>query len=323
MSSLPHSSSSPLCKSSPSRGSGPSGNTESPSGTDSSVATTTTKHFPPNGLTRSGIACWWSILNLIQDATKAGIPCYLWTFTFAKVYPDSWCGNMHRNLVRCLGDDAKAGKLGKNGFAGVRVTEVHPGGHGIHFHWVVRGKMPLGRVRQRARQCGFGFVFIARDERGRFRRVDVGAAGYVAKYLNKGDKLAGVRSWACIGAYNGTKTVDIEFDSAQNRVFRAAYGTAKLAGSPPSICYQTAVLAARDFAHNADDRDQAGGVGRIQAGAEGTGELAGRETQSGLAGIMGDAPNNHLEARPTREQQRAEDIQRFIAVALSDDRQTV
>jgi len=279
----------------------------------------TVKHFPPNGLTRSGIACWWSILNLINDAKLQGIPCYMWTLTFAKVYPDSWCGNMHRNLVRALGDDAKAGYLGKNGFAGVRVTEVHPNGHGIHFHWIIRGRIPLGRVRMRAKQCGFGHVFIARDERNRFRMVDAGAAGYVAKYLSKGDKLAGVRSWACIGDYNGTKTVDIEFDSAQNRIFRAAYRTAKLVGSPPSLCYQAAVLAAREFAHHADDRDKFGGVGRIQAGVESVGESQRNETQSGIAGIMGDAPSKFVEPRKSKEQQRAEDLQRFITLNVPFD----
>jgi len=242
----------------------------------------------------------------------------MWTLTFAKVYPDSWCGNMHRNLVRCLNDDAKAGKLGKHGFAGVRVTEVHPGGHGIHFHWIIRGKMSLGRVRKRAKQCGFGHIFIARDDRNRFRRVDVGAAGYVAKYLNKGDKLAGVRSWACIGDYDGTKTIDIEFDSAQNRVFRGAYRTAKLAGAPPSLCFQSAVLASRNFAHNADDRDQLGGVGRMQEGPSSPPSGPAHETQSGIAGIMGDTPNNTVESAPTPDQQRANDIQRFIEVALSD-----
>lgn len=281
------------------------------------------KHFPPNGLSRSGVACWWSILNLIQGAKAEGVPCYMWTLTFAKVYPDSWCGNMHANLVRLLGNDAKRGHLGKCDFAGVRVTEVHPGGHGIHFHWIIRGRLPLSRVRQRAKQCGFGHIFIARDARQRFRVVDEGAAGYVAKYLTKGDKLAGVRSWACIGNYNGTKTIDIEFDSAQNRVFRAAYRAAKLAGSPPSLCYQTAVLAGRNFAHNADDRDQFGGVGRIQAGTEGVGESAGIETQSGLVGLMGDTPNNVVEPRKSKAQADSEFIQRLIETALPDDRDPV
>lgn len=211
--------------------------------------------FPPIGLNRSGVACWWSILNLIQQSSKEGIPCYLWTLTFKKTYPDSWCGNMHRNLIRHLVADSKAGRTGAKAFAGVRVTEVHPDGHGIHFHWVIKGKLSLGCVRKRAKQCGFGHVFIARDGSNRFRQIDVGAAGYLCKYLTKGDRLAGIRSWSCIGDYDGVKTKDIEFDSPDSRVFRQAYAASKLAGSPQSLCFQSAVLAQRKYNHEADSRE--------------------------------------------------------------------
>jgi len=225
---------------------------------------------------------------------------------------------MHALLVRKLGDDAKAGYMGPHGFCGVRVTEVHPGGHGIHFHWIMRGRLPLHRVRKRAKECGFGHIFIARDKSNRFRKVDEGAAGYVAKYLTKGDKLAGVRSWACIGSYNGTKTKDIEFDSQQNRVFRAAYRTAKLAGAVPTLCFQAAVLASRNYAHNADDRDKVGGVGRLEAGDACLTENTGHETQTGIVGIMGDAPNNVVEPRKTSDQLNTEFIQRLTQIALPE-----
>jgi len=224
--------------------------------------------FPPADLTRSGVACWWSILNLIRDSEKEGVPCYLWTLTFAKTYPDSWCGNMHGKLVRALGDDAKLGHLGKDGFAGVRVTEVHPDGHGLHFHWVIRGKLPLARVRFRAKQCGFGHIFIARDARNRFRRIDTGAAGYLCKYLTKGERLAGIRSWNCIGKYDGVKTYDIEFDSPDSRVFRAAYRAAKLAGSPAALCFQAAKLAQRKYNHEADAREQITSIRGLEERAE-------------------------------------------------------
>lgn len=265
--------------------------------------------FPPNGLTRSGVACWWSILNLIQGSAERGVPCYMWTLTFKKVYPDSWCGNMHRRLVSLLALDSKRGHLGNVPFAGVRVSEVHPGGHGIHFHWIVAGRLPLSRVRERARQCGFGFVFIARDERGRFRKVDAGAAGYVAKYLGKGDKLRGVRSWACIGDYDGTKTKDIEFDSQQNRVFREAYRTAKLAGAPPSLCFQAGVLRSRQFAHYADDRDKPGGVGRLEARSDCVAKNEGTIQQLGIAGIMGDGSKTYVETPIDPHDQRERDLQ--------------
>jgi len=216
--------------------------------------------FPPNGLNRSGLACWWSIKNLIETATLEGIPCYMWTLTFAKTYPDSWCGNMHSKLVTKLLLDDKAGKMGKQGFGGVRVSELHPGGHGIHFHWIIRGRLSLELVKRRAKESGFGHIFIARDANNRFRKVDVGAAGYVAKYLTKGDRLHGVRTWACIGNYTGVKTVDIQFESKKNEVFRQAYRTAKLAGANSAQCYISALTVANKWDHFADDRDGLHGI---------------------------------------------------------------
>lgn len=210
--------------------------------------------FPPLGLNRSGLACWFSIFNLIEEARKQGIKCYMWTLTFKQTYPDSWCGNMHRSLVRSIRDANRAGKL-PDGFAGVRVTEDHPGGHGLHFHWIVRGRLPLNVVRHCAKRAGFGHVFIARDEHGRFRPVDAGAAGYVAKYLTKNTKLHGIRGWACIGDYEGTKTTDVEFDSESHRVFRAAYREAKLVGAPAPLAFSHAVVVQRRYQHQADDRD--------------------------------------------------------------------
>jgi len=185
------------------------------------------------------------------------VPCYLWTLTFAKTYPDGWCGNMHAKLVAHLSNDSKRRpRFFPHGFAAVRVTEEHPGGHGLHFHWVVRGRMPLKLVRERAHAVGFGHIFIARDKSGRFKRCDAGVAGYVAKYLTKGQKLHGVRSWACIGDYEGVKTKDIEFDGNKNRVFRQAYKDAKNSGSPPAICFQHATVVTRQWEHEHDTRTE-------------------------------------------------------------------
>jgi len=181
----------------------------------------------------------------------------MWTLTFKECHPDSWCGNMHQRLVRALGDDAKRHPSAfPNGFGGVRVVEDHPGGHGLHYHWIVRGRLPLHRVRERAIASGFGHVFIARDENRRFRKVDEGAAGYVAKYLTKGSRLVGVRTWANIGDYEGVKTRDIEFDSTSNRVFRQAYRTAKLAGANPQLCYSEAVIKQRAWEMDRDIRSE-------------------------------------------------------------------
>jgi len=187
-------------------------------------------HRPPLGLTRSGVACWWSIYNLISESVT---PCYLWTLTFKEVYPYSYYGNMHRSLVAYLINDDKRGYLGPDGFAAVRVIEEHPGGHGLHYHWIVKGRMPINRVRLRAEQCGFGRINIAQDKKtGRVKVCDVGAAGYLAKYLTKNEKLPGVRAWACLGRYKGVATKDIEFRSKEADVFRAAYREGIRSGMP-------------------------------------------------------------------------------------------
>jgi len=260
-----------------------------------------TQAFPPNGLNRSGLACWWSIKSLIEDSSAKGIPCYMWTLTFAKTYPDSWCGNMHSKLVTKLLLDDKAGKLGKYGFGGVRVSELHPNGHGLHFHWIIRGRLPLAQVKKRAREAGFGHIFIARDKNNRFRSVDVGAAGYVAKYLTKGDRLHGVRAWACIGNYTGVKTIDIVFESKKNEVFRQAYRTAKLAGANSAQCYITALTISARWEHFADDRDGPHGVEladkirqevsgnliRLRAGAQSNRDAPASGRESPLGGLGG------------------------------------
>lgn len=209
----------------------------------------------------------------------------MWTLTFAKVYPDSWCGNMHAELVRLLGDACRErkGVRSRTPFGGVRVTEVHPNGHGIHFHWIIRGRLSLALVRKCAKKAGFGHVFIARDTSGRFRAVDGGAAGYVAKYLSKGDKLTGTRAWACIGDYNGTKTRDIEFDSQSNRVFREAYREAKLAGAVAPLCFAAAKIAQRKFDHFSDVRDGAG----VESGTNARGAEIGGVALDGDGGKLG------------------------------------
>lgn len=225
--------------------------------------------FPPAGLNRSGVACWFSIKGLIESAHACGIPCYLWTLTFADVVPDSWAGNMHSRLVAYMRNSVRDGHIPE--FAGVRVVEEHPGGHGLHYHWVLRGKVSLAVVRSNAKRAGFGHVFIARDSNRRFRKVDVGAAGYLAKYLTKNEKLHGVRSWACIGTYEGSKTRDIEFASKSVDVFRTAYAEAKFNGLPRASCFNAGIIAQRRH----DACDDTGGDGCFRPRSDATGRPAG------------------------------------------------
>lgn len=190
--------------------------------------------FPPLGLNKYGVACWWSILDLVMHHS----PCHLWTLTTAKALPDSYYGNMHSNLMRMLRDDLRSGLL--KSFGGVRVVEVHPGGHGLHYHWVIRGRVSVDHIRKRATACGFGRIHV--DP----RPCSPWVAPYLAKYLVK-DRVRGVRSWSCIGDYTGYKGRDIEFSSRSIEVYKRAYRDALGLGLSKGQAFVMAKKAQRAF----------------------------------------------------------------------------
>jgi len=199
------------------------------------------------GMTASAAACYMSLFYLIVNHS----PCYLWTLTTAKGYPDSYYGNMHAKVMKEMGHAAEKGLIPKD-WGGVRVVEVHPGGHGLHYHWVMRGRMDINVVREITTRCGFGRINIAQNENGTIRVVDEGAAAYLVKYLlKKGDKPVGARKWACIGTYEGVKTKDIVFDSPSIAVFRTAYREALASGMPRGQALTFAKVRQRYYDHNA------------------------------------------------------------------------
>jgi len=201
--------------------------------------------FPPLGLTKSGVACWWSLKNLIDSG-----PCYLWTFTTADTHPDYVYGFMHRELLKYLNNDTMAGRFPV--INGVRVIEEHPGGHGLHFHWVVRGKLPVHRVRYRAERAGFGRINVDPEP------CTPLVAPYLCKYLLKNSKLHGVRMWANIGAWEGVKTRDIEVDSNSSRVFRDNFRHARAMGKTRGAAFNFAKV--EQFAYDNDFTEQSTGT---------------------------------------------------------------
>jgi len=172
-------------------------------------------------LPRSALACWWSITHLIRETEAQGSHCYLWTITCGQVVPDHWFGQMHSVMVRNVGDAARRGTQSSAGgtipqnWGGVRVFEAHPGGHGLHAHWVMRHRMDWHVVKDCALRAGLG-PRIHVD----FKPCRLATAYYLAMYLLKGDKLRGLRAWANIGTYDGIGGRDIELDSARIRAIR-------------------------------------------------------------------------------------------------------
>ena len=60
---------------------------------------------------------------------------YLWTLTVADLRADSYIAHCRQRLLLAMRGEERAGRMVP--FAGVRVTEVHPSGHGLHDHWVM------------------------------------------------------------------------------------------------------------------------------------------------------------------------------------------
>ena len=146
-------------------------------------------------MSKSKIACRFSIDTLLAGCVGS----YMWTFTTPKKYPVRltalmW-GELSRNLVRSLG------------FRGVRVFELHPGGHGLHIHVITDKRYNVNSIRHYSRMAGFGRIDVSYKH--------LSGADYVSKYLGKQHRpkaLKGLRLWQCLG-FSGSKVKDIVLDS--------------------------------------------------------------------------------------------------------------
>jgi len=194
--------------------------------------------FFPVNLNASGIACWWSIRNLIT--TNPG-RCHFWTLTFKDAVSDAQASNMHRELMRDINHAVRSFEW-PAGWGGVKVAEAHPGGHGIHFHWVINGVIPIRTLNRIAAKWGFGRIQVDKQP------ATPALANYLAKYLTKkSDKLHGIRKWGCIGNYSGVRARDIEFDSPSINVFRGALREAVSAGKPKGAAFLYAMKKQQEF----------------------------------------------------------------------------
>lgn len=169
-------------------------------------------------MSKSRIACEMSIESLLRGRKWA----YLWTFTVAEEKLDPretarrW-NRCQRKLVLELG------------FIGVRVFEMHPGGHGLHVHLVTPFRYWVGAVRKVTKRYLFGRINV--------KPIPAICGDYVAKYLTKQTlqdfpELKGLRLWAKIGtklsSWKGTKVNDIFTESEALDLFRRWYKLASL-----------------------------------------------------------------------------------------------
>jgi len=130
--------------------------------------------------------------------------CYFWTFTWIGVYPDWWYGYQWNRFMLCFRT------FFGRGIRGVRVVEISPGGHGLHFHAILNRRFNVNMVRRIGRRFGIGRVQVA--------RVDSGTVKYMIKYMRKAyARPIGVRVWGCIGGWKSSRKNSIQVDSPFHR----------------------------------------------------------------------------------------------------------
>ena len=135
-----------------------------------------------------------------------------WTFTLPYEYHPYKAGQMWGDLCRELKRSL--------GFSGVRVFELHPGGHGLHVHAVTTDLIRVEKVRKICKRHGWGRVHVKKINGEK-------AKNYLAKYLTKqrqswaGAKLSGVRWWGVFGKVEKrVRVVDIECVSVQSEMWK-------------------------------------------------------------------------------------------------------
>lgn len=129
---------------------------------------------------RSQIAC-----RFAAEAVASQGRCYLWTFTTGSVVTGRQISEVWQAFSERMMKEFP-------GWSGVRVFELHPGGHGWHVHFVTGRYVWVRLARRVAQLAGFGRIHV--------KRVAASSAGYVAKYVSKSaERDPGMRLWAVVG----------------------------------------------------------------------------------------------------------------------------
>jgi len=151
-------------------------------------------------------------------------PCYMWTFTFRECLDVS--------VARTLWSRLSATLVREMEFVGLRVFELHPGGHGLHIHVVALGRYNVNTVRQLSRCQGFGRIHVGK------RLPNIEAAMYCAKYLFKQERpecFKGSRLWASVGKLDGwehCRVRSVKLDSMTSRAVKYARKFMRVRGVP-------------------------------------------------------------------------------------------
>jgi len=141
-------------------------------------------------------------------------PVYFWTLTTPDpVFDPREISRRWNNFLTLMRREYKD----RGRARGLRVYERHPGGHGIHIHFVLSKYVPVQRVREIARATGFGRIHVCKwdEERG-------AVADYLKKYLfkDRDTDWCGVRVYSTFGLQGvATRQADIEITSPKRTLY--------------------------------------------------------------------------------------------------------
>jgi len=140
---------------------------------------------------------------------------YLWTLTWSSCMPDFRYAILFNQFMKEL-QNRHGGLIN-----GIRVVEVHPGGHGLHYHLIVNLRIGVRLLRAIGKKYGIGRVHVT--------PCNQGGAYYIGKYLSKPSELTkGARRWGTIGGFRPSRVRDIEIDSLFHRNMEKVFGGRKV-----------------------------------------------------------------------------------------------
>jgi len=160
---------------------------------------------------KSHCAFQFSVNRLFDSFKKV----YMWTLTWKSVMPDFRYGLLFHQFMREL-NDRHGGLL-----MGLRVVEVHPGGHGLHYHLLLNMRVSIRLVQKIGKKYGIGHCWVTPCNRE--------SAYYIGKYLSKESPLSkGMRRWGTIGGFKQSRVNDIQIDSTFHRNMAKVFGGMKV-----------------------------------------------------------------------------------------------
>ena len=148
-----------------------------------------------------------AFLKSAASLWQPGLRVYFWTVTFREVRADweqsaaftAFLEQLRRQVDPDMG--------------GVKVGELHPGGHGVHYHLLVNRRISVHLVRKLGRRYGIGRIFVEVADQN-------AGPEYLAKYLSKrGDHPLcksgrNQRRWSCFGKVpRRCRCSDLQFEN--------------------------------------------------------------------------------------------------------------